>query len=39
MIDPNDLTLLFRTESVDEAYAFITSELRKYGLQEPGASL
>lgn len=39
MINPNDLTLLFRTESVDEAYAFITSELRKYGLQEPGASL
>lgn len=39
MIDSNDLSLLFRTESVDAAYAFITSELRRYGLQEHGASL
>lgn len=39
MIGVNDLKLLFRTDSVDQAYAFVTAQLRKHALQQPGASL
>ncbi len=38
-IDPQDLELLYRTDSVDEAYEFLTRELGEYGIKEPGATL
>lgn len=38
-IDPQDLDLLFRTDSVDEAYEFLIRELGEYGIREPGAIL
>ncbi len=38
-IDENDLRLFLRTDSVDEAYAFLIRELGEYGLKEPGATL
>ena len=38
-IDQDDLGLVFGTDSVDEAYAFITRELTEHALPIPGASL
>ena len=39
VIDPEDLGLLFRTDSVDEAFDFITEQLQTYSLGSPGATL
>jgi hypothetical protein len=39
MIDRADLDLLFRTDSVDEAYDFITEQLETHSLGTPGATL
>ncbi len=39
VIDPEDLDLLFRTDSVDEAFDFITEQLQTYSLGSPGATL
>ena len=38
-ISPQDVDLMFRTDSVDEAYDYIVSHLSKYSLQERGAIL
>jgi hypothetical protein len=38
-IDPTDLELFFRTDSVDEAFDYITEQLRTYALASPGARL
>ena len=38
-IDPSDLELFFRTDSVDEAFGFITEQLSAYALEYPGARL
>jgi uncharacterized protein (TIGR00730 family) len=38
-ISPQDVDLMFRTDSVDEAYDYIISHLSKYSLQERGAIL
>ena len=38
-IDRDDLARVFRTDSVDEAFDFITSELTEYALAEPGGAL
>jgi uncharacterized protein (TIGR00730 family) len=38
-IDSKDLNLLFRTDSIDEAYDFITDQLKTYSLASPGARL
>ena len=38
-IDRDDLALVFRTDSVDEAFDFITSELTEHALGEPGGTL
>lgn len=35
-IDPEDLNLFFKTDDLDEAYAFITSELERDWLHLPG---
>ena len=37
MISPEDLDLFFRTDSVDEAYRFVTRELETHALGRPGA--
>jgi uncharacterized protein (TIGR00730 family) len=39
MIDRVDLDLIFRTDSVDEAYAFVTEQLESYSLATPGPTL
>jgi hypothetical protein len=39
MIDPEDLDLFFATDSVDEAFDYITEQLRTYSLDKPGARL
>ncbi len=39
MIDPEDLDLFFRTDSVDEAFDFITEQLQSYSLGSPGPTL
>ncbi len=39
MIDPEDLELFFRTDSIDEAFDFITEQLQTYSLGMPGPSL
>ena len=39
VISPDDLKLFLRTESVDEAYAYLTRELLAHGLDSPGPSL
>ncbi len=39
MIDPEDLGLFFRTDSIDEAFDFITEQLRSYSLGSPGPTL
>jgi hypothetical protein len=38
-IDKKDLDLFLRTDSVDEAFDFITSELKTTGMHETGPSL
>ena len=38
-ISRDDLNLFFETDSVDEAFDFITSELKEYALSHPGMSL
>ncbi len=38
-IDAEDLELFFRTDSVDEAFDFVTRELTEHALTAPGASL
>lgn len=38
-ISPQDIDLMFRTDSVDEAYEYIVSQLSKYSLEERGAIL
>ena len=38
-ISPSDLDLLFRTDSVDEAFKYVTEELTGYALQRPGVYL
>jgi len=38
-IDAEDLHLLFRTDSVDEAFAYLTRELTARALKEPGGRL
>jgi len=38
-ISPQDLDLVFRTDSIHEAYEWITRELTEYALGEPGATL
>ena len=38
-ISPEDLDLFFRTDSVDEAYDYITEQLATYALDQPGATL
>ncbi len=39
MIDPGDLDLLFRTDSVDEAFDFVTEQLTEHALARPGGTL
>lgn len=39
MVKPEDLTLFYRTDSVDEAYAFVTRELAEHALADTGPSL
>ncbi len=39
MIDAKDLDLFLRTDSVDEAFDFITEQLKVYALASPGARL
>jgi uncharacterized protein (TIGR00730 family) len=39
MIDRADLDLFFRTDSVDEAYDFITEQLKTHSLATPGPTL
>jgi hypothetical protein len=39
MIDRADLDLIFRTDSVDEAYKFITEQLETHSLAIPGPTL
>ncbi len=38
-ISADDLKLFFVTDSVDEAFDFITEQLRTYSLDKPGARL
>ncbi|KFI21491.1 LOG family protein [Nitrosococcus oceani] len=38
-IDPQDLDLLYQTDSVDEAYAFLIDHLTRYAIEERGAIL
>ncbi len=38
-IDRRDLDLIFRTDSIDEAFDFITEQLQTYSLGSPGPSL
>ncbi|MEE8144234.1 MAG: LOG family protein [Kiloniellales bacterium] len=38
-IDAEDLDLLFRTDSVDEAFDYLTEQLSRYAIDQPGPSL
>ena len=38
-INEDDIDLFFRTDSIDEAYDFVTSELVEHALGDPGVSL
>jgi hypothetical protein len=38
-INAEDLELFFRTDSVDEAYEYVVTQLSQYSMQEPGAIL
>jgi uncharacterized protein (TIGR00730 family) len=39
MISPEDLRLFFRTDSVDEAFAYVTRELEAHALGRPGGGM
>jgi predicted Rossmann-fold nucleotide-binding protein len=39
MISPEDVRLIHRTDSVDEAFAYITERLQSYAMRHPGGSL
>ena len=39
MIDPQDTALVYRTDSVDEAYAWLVPRLLEHALGRPGAGL
>ena len=39
VISPEDLSLFHRTDSVDDAYEFVTRELTQHALAERGAIL
>ncbi len=39
MINPEDIDLMFQTDSVDEAYAYVIEHLQKYAMEEKGARL
>ncbi len=39
MIDRADLDLIFRTDSIDEAYNFVTEQLESHSLATPGPTL
>ena len=38
-IDAGDLKIMHRTDSVDEAYEWVTAQLMKYALANPGATM
>ena len=38
-ISPGDIDLFYRTDSVEDAYTFITRELTAHGLDTPGVTL
>ena len=38
-INEEDIDLCFRTDSVDEAFEYLTEQLGTYALDEPGATL
>ena len=38
-IDADDLKLLHRTDSVDDAYEYLVAQLSRYGIDERGAIL
>jgi uncharacterized protein (TIGR00730 family) len=38
-ISPQDVDLVYRTDSVDDAYEWIVRQLREYALDQPGAML
>ena len=38
-ISPQDVELVYRTDSVDDAYQWIVRQLREYALDQPGAML
>ena len=38
-IDARDLELIYRTDSVDDAYQYLTTELSRYAMAQPGAIL
>jgi len=39
MIDAADLDLFLKTDSVDEAFEYVTRQLTEYAVQRPGWSL
>ena len=39
VIDADDLNLMFRTDSVDDAFEFVTTQLLEYSINVPGAVL
>jgi hypothetical protein len=39
MINPEDIGLVHRTDSIDEAYDWIVAQLAEKALAQPGASL
>jgi len=38
-IDARDLDLIYRTDSVDDAYQYLVTELSRYAMAQPGAIL
>jgi len=38
-IDEHDLSFILRTDSVDEAFQYVTTELARYSMEKPGATL
>ena len=38
-ISPKDIDLCFRTDSVDEAFDYLTEQLDTYALDQPGGTL
>lgn len=39
MIEPRDIELMFRTDSVDEAYDWVVLKLAEHALGQPGPTL